>query len=478
MADLGIPISELKDIANEFGGPDGNIINLSDMGGDDLGMSLFSNTKVSASKSPAETTINIMAPPPLANDIEITPLEPIDMTSMDIPLSSNIGEVGGPTISINKESSSLFENVQSNSGGGFSLAGSRPRDPEEEKKEKIDLINKLGRLEKKGFPVSRKFTLDNSLEEIKTEFDRLVDARQLENSIKFQRQMMMGLVTGLEMMNEKFNPLDWKLDGWSESVHENVEDFDEVFEELYDKYKGKGNMPPEARLLFMLAGSGFMFHMSNSFFRSKAPSMEDIFAQNPQLRAQFATAAAGAAGPGFGNFMNMAMGGGGAAAQPAPFQMPPQAPGGPGGMFSMGSQAPQRSPVQPPQTQVPVASMPQSAAAAEPPRTARKEMKGPSGVDDILNTFREVRSAEMEFGMNAAAAPGGPGGFGMPISSIPMGPTGAFNTPAGAAVSELQSLHSEDMRSQAESQYTSATRGGNQRRRKATPVGNTLTLNV
>ena len=220
-----------------------------------------------------------------------------------------------------------------------------------------------------------------------------------------------------------------------------------------------------------------MFHMSNSFFRSTAPSMEDIFAQNPQLRAQFATAAAGAAGPGFGNFMNMAMGGG-AAPQPAPFQMPPQAPGGPGGMFSMGSQAPQRSPVQPPQTQVPVASMPQSAAAAEPPRTARKEMKGPSGVDDILNTFREVRSAEMEFGMNAAAAPGGPGGFGMPISSIPMGPTGAFNTPAGAAVSELQSLHSEDVRSQAESQYTSATRGGNQRRRKATPVGNTVTLNV
>ncbi len=480
MADLGIPISELKDIANEFGGGDfGNVINLSDVAGDDLGMGLLSNTRVNAMhENPAGNIINIAAPPALPNDITITPLEPLDMNTMDIPLSSNIGEIGGaPTFSIHKESSgSLFDNGQSNSGAGFGL-GSSPviRDPEEEKKEKIDLINKLGRLEKKGFPVSRKFTLDNSLEEIKTEFDRLVDARQLENSIKFQRQMMMGMVTGLEMLNEKFNPLDWKLDGWSESVHENVEDFDEVFEELYDKYKGKGNMPPEARLLFMLAGSGFMFHMSNSFFRSKMPSMDDIFAQNPQLRAQFATAAAGAAGPGFGNFMNMAMGGkggpgGAAAAQPAPFQMP-QAPGGPGGMFA-GQAAPQRSPV----TAMPMPTMPQSAAAAEPPRVARKEMKGPSNVDDILNTFREVRSAEMEFGMNVMA-PGGPGGFGMQMPA--MSPTGAFNTPATMAAAEIQSLHSEDVRSQAESQYTSATgRAGGQRRRKPVAVGNTVTLNV
>ncbi len=480
MGDLGIPISELKDIANEFGGGDiGNVINLSDVAGDDLGMGLLSNTKVGPAGNNG-TTVNIMAPPPLASDISVTPLEPIDMNSMDIPLSSTIGEVGAqPTFTINKESSgSLFDNVQSNSGGGLGFSSSVTRDPEEERKEKTDLINKLQRLEKKGFPVSRKFTMDNSLDEIKSEFDRLVDARQLENSIKFQRQMMVGLVTGLEMMNEKFNPLDWKLDGWSESVHENIEDFDEVFEELYDKYKGKGNTPPEARLLFMLAGSGFMFHMSNSFFRKQAPSMDDIFAQNPGLRAQFATAAASAAGPGFGNFMNMAMGskGGGQSPAPAPFQAP-QAPGGPGGMFYQ----PSAAGAMPPSTSVPLASMPQSSAAQEPPRVARKEMKGPSGVDDILNTFREVRSAEVEYGMGMmGGGPGGPGGMAMGPLGVAMGagPSGVFNTPASAAAAEIQSLHSDDIRSQAESQYTSATKNGGQRRRKPVPVGNTVTLNV
>ena len=486
MADLGIPISELKDIANEFGGGDiGNVINLSDVAGDDLGMGLLSNTKVSPAGG-GGTRVNVFAPPPLGSDINITPLESIDMNSMDIPLSSTLGEIGsGPTFSINKESSSsLFDNMQSNSGGGLGFSSSVTRDPEEERKEKTDLINKLQRLEKKGFPVSRKFTMDNSLDEIKAEFDRLVDARQLENSIKFQRQMMVGLVTGLEMMNEKFNPLDWKLDGWSESVHENVEDFDEIFEELYDKYKGKGSMPPEMRLVMSLAGSGFMFHMSNSFFRKQAPSMDDIFAQNPQLRAQFATAAASAAGPGFGNFMNMAMGGRGAptAASPAPFQAP-QAPGGPGGMFYQTSAAGAMPMGAPPQTSVPLASMHQSSAAQDAPRVARKEMKGPSGVDDILNTFREVRSAEVEYGMgmmSGGMGPGGPGGMAMGPLGVSMGagPSGVFNTPASAAAAEIQSLHSEEIRSQAESQYTSATKNGGQRRRKPVPVGNTVTLNV
>jgi hypothetical protein len=100
-------------------------------------------------------------------------------------------------------------------------------------------------------------------------------------------------------------------------------------------------------------------------------------------------------------------------------------------------------------------------------------MKGPSGVDDILNTFREVRSAEVEFGMGmmapAAMAPGGPGG---------MGPTGVFNTPAAVAASEIQSLHSEDIQSHAGSQYTSGTRNGGQRRRKPVAVGKEVTLNV
>jgi hypothetical protein len=104
--------------------------------------------------------------------------------------------------------------------------------------------------------------------------------------------MLMGAITGLEWINDKFDPFDIKLEGWSESVHTNVEDFDEIFEELYDKYKDRGKMAPEMRLMMAVAGSGFMCHVSNSFFRQKMPTMDDVLKSNPMLAKQMAQAAA------------------------------------------------------------------------------------------------------------------------------------------------------------------------------------------
>lgn len=201
-------------------------------------------------------------------------------------------------------------------------------------------------------------------------------------------------------------------------------------------------MPPEARLLFQLAGSGFMCHVSNTFFRSKMPSADDIFKKNPELARQFAAAAAQQASPGFGNFMGMAMG-----VPQGPPQAPPMPQGpmgvplnqasGPGAFFN----SPQ---------------VPQHVAAAPPVQTARREMKGPSGVDDILRTFEEVRQAEEQ--QNT-----------MPNFPVQM----PSQSPAMAAAVELQSLASEDVGSVG----TTQTAGGRRRRRQA-PSGNVVALNA
>lgn len=442
----------------------GNVITL-DNDNDDMGMNLLANSQYSSSKSERSNTFSVSNSGPGIGDIDIAPFESIDAISMDLPgINDNNGNRNRNSnidIGISHDnaysSNDYFGNSQSASGPSISL--STQIDPEKERAQKADYINKLSRLEAKGFQVSKRFTMDNTLDEIKSEHDRLVDARQLETSIKFQRQMMMGLVTGLEMMNEKFNPLDWKLGGWSESVHENMDDFDEVFEELYDKYKERGKMPPEARLLMSLVGSGFMFHMSNSFFRSKMPSMDDILKQNPDMARQFAAAAANAAGPGFGNFMGMAMG------VPAPGGVQPQQPMG-GAPMNTGyfpQAEPARQQASGPISALPPAMMPQHMAAQEERHTVRREMKGPVGVDDILKTFDEVRRAETETVFSANQM----------MSNMPS----IFNQPAVIAASEINSIHSDDMRSQADSTRTGGTRGG-QRRRRAAPVGNVIALNV
>ena len=117
---------------------------------------------------------------------------------------------------------------------------------------------------------------------------KLKKQREIDNSIKFQRKMLMAAITGLEFINGKFDPFNVKLDGWSESVNENLNDYDEIFEDLNEKYGGEGdNIAPEIRLLLTLAGSAFMFHLTNTMFKSSIPGMDDVLRQNPELMKQF-----------------------------------------------------------------------------------------------------------------------------------------------------------------------------------------------
>ena len=434
----GVTLSEMENVAISFSGNEmGNVIDIADTV-DDLGLDMLANPSRTiqintSSSSGPRTTFSVPQETSSSGrgDIEFSKMDTME------PITLNMGGSSSAPIDIElkrgeaeNNGGGIFSNFQTATGPNTNLLPSTSRmSQEEEKKEKIEYLNKLQRLEAKGFPISRKYTMDNSLEEVKQEYLRLVDARNLEASLRFQRQALVGVVTGMEWLNGRFDPFDLKLDGWSESVHENVDDFDEIFEELYDKYKERGKMPPEMRLMMTLAGSGFMCHVSNSFLRSRMPqSADDILKQNPELARQFASAAAAQAGPGFGKFMGMAMG--------APEAAAPQNPAG--AFFGSQQQQQQQQP-----------RPPQAVASVEPRQVARREMKGPTGVDDILKTFEEARLREMNE---------------IPQTQIPR-----------AAVSAAQSVVSaEDIQSTTESTRTGRTGG----RRRRAAVGDTLSLNV
>lgn len=474
---MNVSIQEMQSVASDMGSGQpinisseiGNVIEVTELS-DDLGLNLLANqtrSKPEGTQSFGSAPIRLSVPDEM-KPIQFDTLEPIDLNTfgntfsgpMDTGASSSSQAL--PQISISKEASP-YNNYQSSSAPSISLTPAPPRDLEKERQEKIEYLNKLQRLESKGYPISKRFTMDNSFEEIKQEYTRLVDARNLEGSLRFQRQMLMGAITGLEWMNDKFDPFDIKLEGWSESVHTNVEDFDEIFEELYDKYKDRGKMAPEMRLMMAVAGSGFMCHVSNSFFRQKMPTMDDVLKSNPMLAKQMAQAAAAQAGPGFGNFMGMAMGmpgmsppgAQGMGGNQAPPNMPASAmamdpPGPTGGFFGSSG----RSPANPSQ-------MSSGSATVTSDPGQRREMKGPSGVDDILRTFEDVRKAEMES---------------IGVRSMPVNVTmPSQQQPAMVAVSELQSVASDEY-----SQADSTRSGMNRRRagRRPAPVGSTVSLDV
>ena len=150
--------------------------------------------------------------------------------------------------------------------------------------EKSDLLNKLTRLsQKKGIHVNKSLNMYSGIDEIRAELKRAKYSVDVDQSIKFSRRALIACITGLEFMNKRYDPFDLKLDGWSESIMENVEDYDEPFEELYVKYRSSVKMAPEIKLMMMVGGSGMMFHLTNSMFKSVMPNVNDVMRQNPGL---------------------------------------------------------------------------------------------------------------------------------------------------------------------------------------------------
>jgi hypothetical protein len=241
-------------------------------------------------------------------------------------------------------------------------------------REKFKYLRKLEALEKKGVELTKKYNMDSSLTEMQGEYEMIMEEKTKQNSIKFQGNVLMTIINGIEFLNNRFDPFDIKLDGWGEQINENITDYDDIFGELHDKYKSKASLAPELKLLFQLGGSAMMVHMTNTMFKSAMPGMDDILRQNPDLMRQFQTAAVNSmasSNPGLSGFMNNIM-------EPTatrPAQSPP--PRSRPDLMNDGISIKENfgihglEPPQPPQRS-----------------NRRPEMKGPSDLTDILSGLK------------------------------------------------------------------------------------------
>ena len=261
---------------------------------------------------------------------------------------------------------------------------------EEILREKLGYLRKLEALQKKGVQLTKNYNMESPLAEMKGEYEMIKADKEKQNSVKFQQKILLAFVSGLEFLNNKFDPFDLKLDGWSEAVNENVDEYDEVFGELHEKYGGKTKMAPELKLLFMLGGSAAMLHMTNTMFKSSMPGMDDIMRQNPELMAQFQNAAMNTMqqnNPGFSNFMNGVMG------QNDMRQMPPMG-SPPGPNDTMRQNPPQMNMNIRPDVMASRRSVQMNDAVnvkdnfERVKKSKRPEMKGPSELDDILSGLK------------------------------------------------------------------------------------------
>lgn len=206
--------------------------------------------------------------------------------------------------------------------------------------EKADILFRLEVLRRQGIE-PRKFSARDDIREMRAELNRIKTHLELDRSLKFSRKAVVGLASALEFLNDKVDVLDLELDGWSDQMHQAVytqKDYDSIFEELFFKYRGKVQTPPEVRLLLTFGASALTFHMSNVMAKKVAKTLED-------------GDSSGGGGGMMDSIMKMMTGGGGAGPQ---------------------IQAKQPEPV------MPQASFMQQAQQMHTPPVARKEMKPPT----------------------------------------------------------------------------------------------------
>ena len=299
-----------------------------------------------------------------------------------------------------------FNNIPLNPDRAVPLEPKMSKD--EMLREKFKYLRKLEGLEKKGVELSKKYSMESSLQEMMGEYETIMEEKTKQNSVKFQGNMLMAVINGIEFLNGKFDPFDIKLDGWSEQIQENVTDYDEIFGELHEKYKSKATMAPELKLLFQLGGSAMMVHMTNTMFKSAMPGMDDILRQNPDLMRSFQNAAVNSmsqSSPGLSGFMSNVMN---------PDPLPSQGRGPPAPLATQGPNAVPTPMSRPGNNNYarPDLNMSRSSfvddgislrenfertndysksnkrQSSSPSSSSRPEMKGPSDISDILSGLK------------------------------------------------------------------------------------------
>ena len=188
-----------------------------------------------------------------------------------------------------------------------SSSSSHMTDREKRRKKRM-MIRKMEEWYEKGIiKTSSHFNMDSAYEEVEDEYEGALEDKRKKDSVKLYGWWFMTFVNSVEYANAAFNPFDVNLDGWGEQVSEDLDSYDELFGELYQKYKG-GKLSPEISLLMRLGFSAAVVNFTNKALSSATPAFNDVIRQSPELMKMFTNATVQSmsnASPGFNMANNM-----------------------------------------------------------------------------------------------------------------------------------------------------------------------------
>ena len=148
---------------------------------------------------------------------------------------------------------------------------------------KIELLRKLSELKQKGYKLSKEYDFNSEIEDMEYEFELLKSFANKRNGIKLYKNVLLNVCSVSEFLNDKYDPFSFQLNGWSEHMSVEVDNYDDVLEELYEKYKGSGGkMAPELKLLLLILASASAFHFSKAHL-ANIPGLDKVLQKNPDM---------------------------------------------------------------------------------------------------------------------------------------------------------------------------------------------------
>jgi hypothetical protein len=148
---------------------------------------------------------------------------------------------------------------------------------------KIELLRRLSEIKSKGYQLSKEYDFNSSIDEMEYEYDLLKSFADKRNGVKIIRNGLLKAISVVEFLNDKYDPFDFHLSGWSEHISVEIDSWDDVLEEIFEKYKSSGRqMAPEIKLLYLLIASASAFHFTKSY-ASKLPGLDQLLSSNPNL---------------------------------------------------------------------------------------------------------------------------------------------------------------------------------------------------
>ena len=178
----------------------------------------------------------------------------------------------------NKEDSNINNNNTDNKYNSFRKHSVNRGDL---RMRKIELLRRLSELKTKGYELSKNYDFNSTIDEMEYEYELMKSFADKRNGIKLYKNILLNVTSVVEFLNDKYDPFNFKLSGWSEHMSVECDSYEDVLEQLYEKYRGNGkNMGPELKLFLLVLASASAFHFSKATYQN-TPMVDGFLKKNP-----------------------------------------------------------------------------------------------------------------------------------------------------------------------------------------------------